>query len=159
MSSSEQPVTDWLLRIGDGEHFMKSAQVNTWGIDSQTCLGKWFVNKIIPGDRLWFVKSKNKGLIVAVATFVKFKKREVGPLIAFTATNEELGWTKKEGKWDTELHFSNLYNLSACDLKSEILCPSTFRVYNENQCKINLPVEYSNIVRYSKLTTKMTDSF
>lgn len=152
MTSTEPTVTDYLFRIGDGEHFMKSAPLNTWGIDSQTTLGKWFVKSVKPNDRLWFVKSKNKGLIVAVASFTCLKERVVGPLIALTATNEDLGWTKQEGKWDTEVHFKDLYNLSECDLKSEILCPSVIRVYNEKQCKVNLPVEYGNIVRYSKIS-------
>ena len=141
----------WLLRIGDGEHFASSSKYNIWGIDSTDIFNaKPFINSVKPGDLLWFVKGNSKGKLTHVATFTETKPRELGPLIAFTKTNEELGWTKQKGYWDTEVHFKDLYDLTNMDLLSEIKSPKVIRVYNE-KCKVNLPQEYPLIVKYSKM--------
>jgi hypothetical protein len=105
------------------------------------------------GDRLWFVESKNKGRIVAVATFTRTTERILGPLIPLTLTNEELGWDK-DGEWDTEVNYTDLYDLTGFNLNSEIKGAVGIRPYTE-KCKINLPTEYSNILRYSKITQSM----
>jgi hypothetical protein len=145
----------FLLRIGDGAHFNTSSLRFIWGINSDTSpLGKWFKSTAREGDLLWFVTSKSKGQIVAVATFTGAKERVLGPLIALTATNDELGWNCTEGSWDTEVHYKDLYNLTHCNLFSDIKGPSTIRLYSE-KCKVNLIEEYLHIVRYSKLTTSM----
>jgi len=113
-----------------------------------------FLKKVKEGDLLWFVKSKTNGQIIAVATFTETKKRILGPLISLTLTNTELGWDKTDGDWDTEVHYKDLYNLTNCNLISEIKGAAGIRLYNEN-CKVNLPAEYPYIVRYSKVTTTM----
>jgi hypothetical protein len=143
----------FILRVGDGLHFKSSSSRHIWGINSKTPFGKWFVKTARKGDLLWFVQSKTNGKLIAVATFVGNKDRVLGPLLALTPTNEELGWTKQKGKWDTELHYENLYNLSECELYSEIKGASTIRLYSD-KCKVNLPNEYPYIVRYSKVATK-----
>jgi hypothetical protein len=125
-----------------------------WGINSKHSSAKGFMNRVNEGDLLWFVKSKTDGQIVAVATFVETKERVLGPLIALSHTNKELGWTETEGEWDTEVHYKDLYNLTHCNLISEITGSAVIRRYNTN-CKINLPEEYPYIVRYSKVTTSM----
>jgi hypothetical protein len=106
------------------------------------------------GDLLWFVKSKTNGQIVAVAKFIQTKKRILGPLIDLTLTNAELGWDKTEGEWDTEVHYKDLYNLTQCNMISEIKGAAGIRLYND-KCMVNLPLEYPNIVRYSKVTNRM----
>ena len=144
----------YLLRIGDGVHFNASSSKSIWGINSAHPWCKRFISTIKEGDLLWFVKSKNKGQIVAVATFTAIKERILGPLIELTLNNEDLGWNKTEGDWDTEVHYKDLYNLTDCNMFSEIKSPLVIRVYND-KCKINLPLEYPYIVRYSKVTNKM----
>ena len=144
----------FILRIGDGQHFNSSSSKSIWGIKSKNSIGKWFLSTAKQGDLLWFVKSKSNGQIVAVATFVETKQRILGPLIALSLTDRELGWDKTEGDWDTEVHYKNLYNLSLCDLYSEIKCPTTIRLYSE-KCKVNLPAEYPSIVRYSRVANSM----
>ena len=135
-------------------HFKNSSAQNLWGIDSKKGKGKYFYENANakPNDILWFV-FLNK--IIAVATFVGFNKRENGPLVSLTATNEELGWTEKDGDWDTEVMYKDLYNISDCELYPEIKGQSSIRKYNEETCAINLPAEYLNIVRYSKITRTM----
>jgi hypothetical protein len=144
----------YLLRIGDGDHFNASSTKSIWGINSAHPWCKSFISTIKEGDLLWFVKSKNKGQIVAMATFTKIQERVLGPLIELTLTNEELGWDKSEGYWDTEVHYKDLYNLTECNMFSEIKSSLVIRLYND-KCKVDLPAEYQHIVRYSKIRNSM----
>ena len=145
---------NYILYIGDGVHFAASSFLHIWGIVSKHSCSKWFLSKIKPGDLLWFVKSKTGGKIVAVATFTETKKRIIGPLIDLTLTNQELGWDKTYGEWDTEIHYKNLYNLTKFDLITGIKGATTIRKYNE-KCRVNLPTEYPNIVRYLQVSNSI----
>ena len=143
--------TDWLLRIGDAENFWRSSVKKIWGINSETGFGKDFIAKAEENDRLWFVKSKSKGLLVAVATFKKFATREQGPLIHVSYTNNELGWTDEEGsKCDVEIHYTDFFNIASLDLQSCIKGAATIRRYNE-KCLVDLASEYPLIKRYSQV--------
>jgi hypothetical protein len=141
---------DWLMRVGDGVDFVKSSKHNTWGAKSLCADGIHFLKHIKPGDRLWFVKAKTKphGQLIRTATFVSSNKRETGPCVAVTLTDDELGWAKGH-EYDTEIHYKDLYDIEHCELYSEIEGPGGIRLYNE-KCKVNLPSEYLNIVKYSK---------
>jgi len=144
----------FLLHIGDGIHFKSSSRLCIWGISSTHSVVKGFIKRVKEGDILWFVKSKSNGQLVAVATFTTKRERVLGPILELTPSNEELGWTTTRGKWDTEVHYKDLYNLSMCKLYSEIKGAATIRRYNE-KCKIDLPTEYERIVRYSNITNSM----
>lgn len=148
--------TDWLLRIGDGENFKRSSKYKIWGIESNIATNKHFLKNIKKDDRLWFVKSKSNGKIIAVATYCSHNKREFGPLIDISLTNEELGWVGSGIKWtaDTEIHYSNLYGLENCNLFSQIKGPATIRRYNK-KCNIDLETEYKYILKYSKIIFKL----
>ena len=146
--------TDWILRSGDGANFKRSSIFKIWGIKSTDGNGKYFLNNVRSGDRLWFVTSNSHGKIIAMASYVSHNIRQLGPLLQISRTNDELGWTDDGGLSDTEIHYTNLYNLSECGLLSYIKSPRTIRQYNE-KCMVNLPVEYEHIVRYSKVTLKM----
>lgn len=144
----------WILRVGDGDHFWSSSQRHIWGINSNhKCSTNSFIQKVKSGDLLWFVKSGEHGKLIAVSKFTELKKRELGPLIALTATNEELGWTKQHGDWDTEVHYIDLYDLRECELFSKIKSPLVIRKYNE-KCKVNLPIEYMYLIKYTKAILK-----
>jgi hypothetical protein len=144
----------YILRVGDAVHFRTSSSKYTWGINSNHPCAKGFLNTAKPGDLLWFVESGANGKIVAVATFTSTNRRILGPLLALTATDEELGWDKIKGEWDVEVHYKDLYNLTHCNLLSEIQSPLVIRRYSD-KCKVNLVAEYPNIVRYLKVTTSM----
>jgi hypothetical protein len=144
----------FLLHIGDGIHFNASSSKSIWGINSKYSCAKGFLTAAKEGDLLWFVKSKTNGQLVAVATFTSTHKRILGPLIELTLTNSELGWDKSDGEWDIEVHYKDLYNLTHCNLISEIKGAVGIRLFN-NKCKVNLIAEYPHIVCYSKVTTSM----
>jgi hypothetical protein len=148
--------TDWLLRVGDGENLKSSYKYRIWGIQSTTPTNKHFIKNVKPGDRLWFVKSKSQGKLIAVAIYRSHNTRELGPLIDTCMTEEELGWIHDGPDWesDIEVHYSDLYGLEDCDLLTHIKGPSTIRKYDD-KCRVDLAVEYSYIVRYSKVTFEL----
>jgi hypothetical protein len=145
--------THWILRVGDGVNLINSSKYKIWGIQSTTNDNKYFLKTVKIGDLLWFVKNKSCGKIIAVATYLSHNQREVGPLINITMANEDLGWISDTTDWisDIEIHYTDLYGLNECDLFTHIVGPKTIRKYNE-KCRIDLEVEYSHIVRYSKIT-------
>ena len=140
----------WLLRVGSGKEFIHSSKYNIWGVKSTVGL---FLHDVKENDTLWFVQSNTKGLLIAVATYIKQVPRELGPLFAATYTNEELGW-KEEDLCDTEIHYKDLYNITSLKLESGSLIRSTILKYSD-KCKVDLPVEYVNIVKYSNITHTM----
>ena len=148
--------TDWILRVGDGENLKGSSKYRIWGISSKIPAGKHFIKNVKPGDRLWFVKSKSQGKLIAVATYRSHNLRQFGPLIDISLNNEELGWSGSGADWsaDVEIHYTDLYGLSNCELLTHIKGASTIRKYDE-KCRVNLAVEYSYIVRYSRVTFEL----
>lgn len=147
--------TDWLLRVGDGGNLKRSSKYRIWGVVSKIPMGKHFIENVKPGDRLWFVKSKSQGKLLAVATYRSHNMRELGPLVDTSLTNEQLGWSDPSGgNSDVEVHYSDLYGLNDCELLTHIKGPSTIRKYDE-KCRVNLAVEYSYIVRYSRVTFEL----
>ena len=151
-------IEHWIIRVGDGIHFISSSKFNIWGINSKDkCNTSKFLEEAKEKDILWFVTSNSKGKAIAVSTFKELKERQIGPLINFTQTNEELGWTKSEGDWDIEIHFTELYNINELNILTRIRSPRTYRRYSDNIDKIpvNLVEEYANIVKYTKVTREM----
>ena len=144
----------FIMRIGNGKNFNNSSLQSIWGINSKSSSGKGFISKVKKGDLLWFITSNSKGHIVAVATFTRTRERVLGPLIPLTPTDEQLGWTNTKDKYNTEVHYKNLYNLTKCNLLSESNVRSVAQYY-PNGCKVNLPEEYPNIIRYCKVTNSM----
>lgn len=143
-------MANWLLRITDGEHFCNSSNDKVWAVDSKITCNKHFIKKAKLGDKLWFVTCKSKGKIIGVASLSTIRPRETGPLISLTPTNEDRGWTKQKGKWDTDIYYIDFYHISHLNLLSEIKSPTNIRLYND-KCKANLPEEYVNIVRYMQV--------
>ena len=147
---------DWTFRVGDGENFINSSGKQIWGVQSTNPVVKYFLKHVNSGDRLWFIQSKSNGRIIAVVTYRSHNKREFGELISPSMTNEELGWIGENTKWisDIEIHYTDLYNVTQCELLTHMKGPGTVVEYNEN-CRVDLPVEYSHIVRYCKVTFNM----
>lgn len=153
MATNLNPVpTHWLLRIGDGSHFLSALQVRIWGVNSEhTNAIPFFLRNVKSGDLLWFILSNSKGKAIFVATFVSHTPRQIGPLGAFSRTNEELGWTTRVGEWDTEIHYKDAYDISDIDVLTHIQSPLVVRKFSPEKCTVNLPQEYANIVRYSNV--------
>ncbi len=98
----------WIIRVRDGENFIKS-KYPFWGVISKF---KGSVKKFKKGDILCFLTSKKYGAkIIGMAEYTEFSIREDGKLISiytYVNTNKEQGWTG-EREWDIEIHYKNLY--------------------------------------------------
>ena len=148
--SSVQP-TNYLFRVGDASHLWTSSEFNIWGIHSTTSGSKFFLKNVNPGDVLWFVKGKSKGLIVATAIYEHSTKRLNGECMSF----EELGWTNVSGNWDTDIHFKNFKKIEHMGLLSQIKgSAANPRVYN-SKCLVNLPEMCSQIYPTVELVQSM----
>lgn len=123
----------FLLRVKNGIEFESSTIYHIWGIQSKK--QKKFIKTVQVGDVLWFVKNNSKGLLIAVATFTGFRERILGPCIALTPSNEELGW---DGDYDMEVHYTDLTDIRDRNLCSEIKGQHSIHPYND-KCKVDLP--------------------
>jgi hypothetical protein len=140
----------WIFRVGDGSNFYGSRKHLIWGIKTVSSDGKCFVSRAEPGDIIWFLTNHKAGKkLIAVATFTKIIKREIGPLISLTLTNEELGWS--EGSWDTEVHYSDLYMIEDLEMTLTVSLMMTVVRTTTISSDIDFQKEYDNIVKYSKV--------
>ena len=153
-------INHYILRVGDGENFIKGFAKRLWAVrDSH----KSFLEKVKPGDKIWLIRSKTSedlysGKIIAVADFEYKNERIVGPLVSLTPSNEELNWIGSEGgDCNIEIHYNNLYNLSALNLYTGQRGQCVVTNYNNVKDKLllNLPEEYERIVYYSQITNSM----
>jgi len=144
----EKP-THWFIRVGDGNNFKASIKHKLWALKSTASYGKNFLKDAEAGDIMWFLTNWKAGKkLVGMATFVEYRSRELGPLIAVSRTNEELGW--ENGDWDTEVHFRDLYLIDKLNLEPNATFQSSILKTSSTTCKINFDLEHANIVRYSQ---------
>ena len=141
----------WIVRVGCGKNFKGSFSKKIWGIKGQTTDGKCFCKNAVKGDVLWFVTNKAAGnKVVGVATYESHELRQLGPLIAVSRTNEELGWTEEgDGSWDTEIRLANGFDLNGCDLALPLVGQSNVRRYVVDKISLNLPAEWESVQRYA----------
>lgn len=155
-------MTHWLIRVGSGDNFARSSKYQIWGVNIKDTHIVRFLKVVLPGDQLWFITKGSNGKAIAVATYVSHNLRENDveqPLIRTTLTDEELGWDSISGqKCDVEIHYTDLYNVSECDLITGFSIRSTTLRYPSEHCKLDLEKEYANICKYSKITRTMTTS-
>ena len=145
-------MTNWFSRIHNGKNFKSSMTKHLWACKSGVSDGKHFISNAKDGDKLWFIYGAPwGGTIFAVATFVKTVKRELGPLISVTATNEDLGWLTSPTSmdWDVEIHFKDLYIIESLKiLHGKKQQSSLMRIKDTDEQGVKLEQEYLNIVKY-----------
>lgn len=147
-------INEWIFRIGDGINFNNSSKYQIWGIKEKT--SKSFLTNVKEGDHLWFVENIKGGKIIAMATYKSHNNRNLGgELIDICHNNEELGWNEEANKYNIEIHYVNLYNLSEYNLLTFIRGPFTIRKFNSYTCNIDLEKEYPNISKYCKIVNKI----
>jgi hypothetical protein len=143
--------THWIVRVGDGKNFKSSMKHNIWGISQKSAQPKSFAANVKEGDILWFLGNYKIGKkFLGVATYVLQKKRETGPLISFTPTNEELGWS--EGDWEIEIHYKDLYLIEDVAIIGSFAFQFSILKSTSLKTEIDFANEYENILRYSKAT-------
>ena len=135
--------------VGDGYNFTKTCIRGLYGYNKKNYKPENFE----AGDILWFMTTKSKYHIIAVATFERFEYRQIGELVAISETNEERGWVVDSNSTvDVDIYFNNIYNIYDIDLHLYSMKGQTsIRNYNPDKITENLYLEYDNIVKYSKV--------
>lgn len=150
MSSPYTAPTHWILRVADGENFRRSSRHHIWGVAAGVPDGKQFLPRVVPGDILWFVTGNSNGRLLAMATYVSQNVRN-----AATMSDEELGWYNFGPNCNTEIHYKDLYNVHALDLRTRIKSPKMYRAYNADKCSVNLPTQHANIIQHGMMVDSM----
>lgn len=145
-------VVHWYIRVSDGINFKNSSKFNIYGTKSWYSNSKHFINNAKTGDIIWLVTDyKHSNVVIACVKYKLCKKRMIGPLVNLDKTNSELGWNK--GEWDTEIHYTDLYNIEKCNFRITYLpnmC-SIGRIKDIDRIK-ELDNEYSNITKYCNIS-------
>jgi hypothetical protein len=134
------------MRVGDINSNFKNSVVNRlnddselnpmWGYNSEKCCGFKSVSLVkhelllssVAKNNCYVLCLPNKtSNIVGIAKIRNISKREIGPLIAFTTTNEENGWNSTTAygymDWDYEMIIEKYWDITklfndTCDIFS-----------------------------------------
>jgi len=108
--TTNKMVKHWLIRVGDGINFIKSAYA-VWGVKRGRggCI-KSMVQKFQKDDVLWFFTRKNcGGKFIGMAEYTYMFDRDDEKLIQInTLTNSEQNWIG-DGDWSIQIHYKNLF--------------------------------------------------
>ena len=163
MSSVSKILKDtkhWLIRVQDGENFRNSLHP-FWGVKSGAINKKTFkrgngiktiVEKINPGDILWFFTSKAYGgKVIGMSEFTNYYDRHDEPLIpVHTYSNREQNW-KGDEDWSIQIHYKNLYNTETQNLNMVLQCGGVILEYEtfKNKGLPDLYEHYKNFKYYN----------
>lgn len=135
--------THWLIRVRDGVNFEQnifSRGRKFWSIKDSNNNGKAFYRDVRANDILWFVTNKEGGSrIIAVARYLSHNERVLGPLVALSPTNEDLGWN--EPGYTKEFHFDDCYDVKEWNLTNPVDNRSTVIKYS-NKFNYDLPLHW-----------------
>jgi len=142
----------WLIRVQDGEN-LRNSKYPFWGVKRgpHNCI-KTIVNKIKPGDILWFMTSKPfGGKLIGMCEYTCYYDRNDEQLISIhTYSNAEQNW-KGDGNWDIQIHYKNLYITEKQDIKAIIQCSAIILAYETFKHKLpDLYDHYRNFKYYSE---------
>ena len=152
MSTHHTP-THWLIRVNDGVNF-KNSKYPFWGVKRGRggCI-KTIVNKLKPGDILWFMTSKKHGgKFIGMSEYTNYYDKEDEPLINMnTYSNEEQNW-KGEEDWDIQIHYKKLYITEKQNIKVSIQCGGVLLEYEtfKNKGLPDLYNHYKNFKYYAE---------
>lgn len=149
---SSPVIAHWLFRVGpDASNLYACSPYNVWGVNSSNSNAKKFVRIAKPGDIIWFVKGKSKGLIVAFAVYKGSETRINGENLSDhdLGWNYQCPWVKNQG-WDIEIKYDQFRYVEDMNLLSEIQQSANPRSYNE-KCKVDLPRTYEGFTRLNVL--------
>lgn len=134
-----------IVRVGDGINF-KNSKLPFWGIKKgKNGSVKSIINKITPGDIIWFIISKKYGgKAIGVAEYTEYHDRSEETLVSInTYSNKDQNW-KGEEDWDIQIHYKNLYITEKQDIQIIIQCAATILKYETFKNKHNLPDLYNH---------------
>jgi len=148
---------NWIIRVGDGDNFMKSSKINVWGIPDNSNASICFINNVKKGDVLWFITSNSGGKIIAVATYYEMLCVIPTPNRFMNSSKNALmdnlsieDFTYKQDAPNMLMRYKDLYVLSEIEHPELLTCMKSIRMMSiykyrgieDNHCKVDLDMEY-----------------
>ena len=148
---------NWIIRVGDGDNFMKSSKINVWGIPDNSNASICFINNVKKGDVLWFITSNSGGKIIAVATYEEMLCVIPTPNRFMNSSKNALmdnlsieDFTYKQDAPNMLIRYKDLYVLSEIEHPELLTCMKSIRMMSiykyrgieDNHCKVDLDMEY-----------------
>ena len=148
---------NWIIRVGDGDNFMKSSKINVWGIPDNSNASICFINNVKKGDVLWFITSNSGGKIIAVATYEEMLCVIPTPNRFMNSSKNALmdnlsieDFTYKQDAPNMLMRYKDLYVLSEIEHPELLTCLKSIRMMSiykyrgieDNHCKVDLDMEY-----------------
>ena len=148
---------NWIIRVGDGDNFMKSSKINVWGIPDNSNASICFINNVKKGDVLWFITSNSGGKIIAVATYEEMLCVIPTPNRFMNSSKNTLmdnlsieDFTYKQDAPNMLMRYKDLYVLSEIEHPELLTCMKSIRMMSiykyrgieDNHCKVDLDMEY-----------------
>ena len=148
---------NWIIRVGDGDNFMKSSKINVWGIPDNSNASVCFINNVKKGDVLWFITSNSGGKIIAVATYdemlcvIPTPNRFMNSSKNASMDNLSIeDFTYKQDAPNMLMRYKDLYVLSEIEHPELLTCMKSIRMMSiykyrgieDNHCKVDLDMEY-----------------
>ena len=148
---------DWLIRVGGGGNFAEAIPLKRYDFkirrNNGYQLNKVFRDKARRGDRLWFIKRKSGGEIIAMAIFERWSYRSwIDDL-----TDAQIGYENHENiTWAATMFYTDMYDFRGRPQNRKFLLGTTPRnsIISTNQistCAINLPLLYENVMMYGNI--------
>ena len=148
----EKQTSHWIIRVGDGENFRNSKHP-FWGVKRgiNGCI-KTIVNKLKPGDILWFMTSKlYGGKLIGMSEYTcNYDKDDVSSIQRNTYSNDEQNWKGGED-WVIQIHYKNLYITEKQNIEACIQCAGIILEYEtfKDKIKYDLYNEHKNFKCYA----------
>ena len=148
---------NWIIRVGDGDNFMKSSKINVWGIPDNSNASICFINNVKKGDVLWLITSNSGGKIIAVATYEEMLCVIPTPNRFMNSSKNALmdnlsieDFTYKQDAPNMLMRYKDLYVLSEIEHPELLTCMKSIRMMSiykyrgieDNHCKVDLDMEY-----------------
>ena len=148
---------NWIIRVGDGDNFMKSSKINVWGIPDNSNASICFINNVKKGDVLWFITSNSGGKIIAVATYEEMLCVIPTPNRFMNSSKNALmdnlsieDFTYKQDAPNMLMRYKDLYVFSEIEHPELLTCMKSIRMMSiykyrgieDNHCKVDLDMEY-----------------
>jgi len=152
MTSRQEP-NHWLIRVQDGKN-LRNSKYPFWGVKRgrHNCI-KTIVNKMNPGDILWFMTSKPYGgKLIGMSMYECHYDRHDEPLVPIrTYSNNEQNW-KGDIDWSIQIYDTNFYGTEKQNIKAVVQCGGIILKYEtfKDRGLPNLYNHYKNFSYYAE---------
>lgn len=145
----------WIIRVGNGMNLDILKQHKMWLFNKDANSNyKHFMNNYNIDDVIWFMVSGSKNKLIGMTKIKLIKKRELGPLINISLSDEELELVNPSNKlWNTELHFDTYFDISKINISYPACIRSPIPIFKIHIEHLQFFIdEYDKIIKYSNIS-------